>query len=568
MRLFGRRTHSSDPDYARGSIERAQDFVEKAVATVDAIRIQNLRSLTDTGWLEQRPITVLVGKNSAGKSTFARTFPLLRQSTGVKRRSPLLWFGELVDFGQFSTAVNNNDLNKRIVFSFRTSFTPLELEEDYYFFGFPHSRKDRTPTRPVQLDIAINLKPGKEDDATDTVAESLEIECEKIKVRLEFEDASSIARILLDNKEVWRKRAGESGAALFDSIMPDLNFFKERLEPSGDEQEHSVFLEDLNPFSGLLIGEIKRHLHGNLKEERVRQIASRLSFGDDEYFLQSAVNAGGGNKRWLEYIQSCRINSGVMQPLKRYTFLAKFPIVLSAANQVLSGLFSQTRYVEPLRATAQRYYRKQDLAIDELDSKGGNVAHFLHGLPYWKKQRFDNFSERLFGFKVHTHIQGGHIELQLAQASDQHIVNLADAGVGFSQMLPIIIQVWAANDEDHGGKYGRYGRATYSTLVIEQPELHLHPAYQAAVADLLCEVVSPTDRAVGRRGKVVVETHSPALVNRLGALVSSGRLKSEDVQVLLFEQDKNGRTTTISKSTFDDEGVLLNWPFGFFEPEV
>jgi len=47
---------------------------------MDAIRIENLRSLTDTGFVELKPLILLVGQNSSGKSSFLRFFPLLRQS--------------------------------------------------------------------------------------------------------------------------------------------------------------------------------------------------------------------------------------------------------------------------------------------------------------------------------------------------------------------------------------------------------------------------------------------------------------------------------------------------------
>ena len=51
---------------------------------MDSIRIQNLRSLKDSGRIEIRPLVLLVGANSSGKSTFLRTFPLLKQSLEVK----------------------------------------------------------------------------------------------------------------------------------------------------------------------------------------------------------------------------------------------------------------------------------------------------------------------------------------------------------------------------------------------------------------------------------------------------------------------------------------------------
>ncbi len=66
------------------------------------IRIENLRSLKDTGFVELRPLTLLLGANSSGKSTFLRSFPLFTQSVNKKLRGALSWFDDsLVDFGDF-----------------------------------------------------------------------------------------------------------------------------------------------------------------------------------------------------------------------------------------------------------------------------------------------------------------------------------------------------------------------------------------------------------------------------------------------------------------------------------
>ncbi|MBK8070549.1 MAG: DUF3696 domain-containing protein [Ramlibacter sp.] len=67
----------------------------------------------------------------------------------------------------------------------------------------------------------------------------------------------------------------------------------------------------------------------------------------------------------------------------------------------------------------------------------------------------------------------------------------------------------------------------------------------------------------------MIETHSQHLVNRLGALIEKGHLDPKDVSIILFEQDPNrADTTKIRVSEFDSEGVLRNWPFGFFDPEL
>ncbi|WP_406569170.1 AAA family ATPase [Aeromonas caviae] len=55
-----------------------------------AIRIKNLRCFNDTGYIEIKPINLLIGLNSTGKSSFARVFPLLKQSI---ERYQVLYYG-------------------------------------------------------------------------------------------------------------------------------------------------------------------------------------------------------------------------------------------------------------------------------------------------------------------------------------------------------------------------------------------------------------------------------------------------------------------------------------------
>ena len=82
---------------------------------ITAVRIKNLRSLADTGFIEIKPITLLLGANSSGKSTFLRSFPLFTQSVNKALRGPISWFDDsLVDFGDYNTAKNKyaNEMDK------------------------------------------------------------------------------------------------------------------------------------------------------------------------------------------------------------------------------------------------------------------------------------------------------------------------------------------------------------------------------------------------------------------------------------------------------------------------
>ena len=68
------------------------------------LKVNNLRCLRAMPKIELKPLTLLVGRNSSGKSTFLRTFPLFRQSIEKRTNAPLLFFGDFVDFGTFEDA--------------------------------------------------------------------------------------------------------------------------------------------------------------------------------------------------------------------------------------------------------------------------------------------------------------------------------------------------------------------------------------------------------------------------------------------------------------------------------
>jgi predicted ATPase len=140
-----------------------------------------------------------------------------------------------------------------------------------------------------------------------------------------------------------------------------------------------------------------------------------------------------------------------------------------------------------------------------------------------------------------------------------HEVNLADAGFGYSQMLPLIALMWSAHQRS-----ARAHRAGEQVLVaMEQPELHLHPAHQARLADMFASVAV----ASGGRVRLMIETHSEAMVNRFGELIGEGRIGADQVQLAVFEHEESRQITRVRFAGYNADGSLTaDWPFGFFAP--
>ena len=101
-------------------------------------------------------------------------------------------------------------------------------------------------------------------------------------------------------------------------------------------------------------------------------------------------------------------------------------------------------------------------------------------------------------------------------------------------------------------------------LVIEQPELHLHPAFQAKLVNVFVSLIKEM-RESGIILKIVFETHSEAMINRLGALVSQNFIDKELVNIILVE--KEHQISKFKQVQFTNDGFIDEWPIGFLSAE-
>jgi predicted ATPase len=116
-------------------------------------------------------------------------------------------------------------------------------------------------------------------------------------------------------------------------------------------------------------------------------------------------------------------------------------------------------------------------------------------------------------------------------------------GFGLTQVLPIVV---AALSREVG-----------DILLIENPEVHLHPAGQATIGVFLAQVA-----AAGIQ--VLIETHSDHVLNGIRRAVRNKLLKPEDTLIHFFRRDQIGGTQVVSP-TIDGTGNIDKWPEGFFD---
>jgi predicted ATPase len=522
--------------------------------------ISNIRRLEKVNPIPLKPITLLVGRNSGGKSTFLRTFPLFRQSLMTRTSSPILWYGDLVDFGSFDTALSRDSNTKAIHFSFAIDDLTFEDRPVYLGEHYGYYRKSElTRVRGISYDVGIDRR-GERNRISSI---SINVERPNIRVLLEADENSSVSKLLINDEDVLAAIAPLRFSISSGSLFPELRFVRPKDDPSRDPWL-------VNPYAAATLPSLtkilRRVIDTRTKDKSIAEIAGRLiasGFSDPERFKSVGRNHGVTVGRLFDTIATQEDKRQYKQ-ISMLLDSAALPSLFRAIAQHLKQVLSSTLYIGPARARSERYYRYQDLAVSEIDPDGKNFPMFLNSLSRSQIDSFSRWVKSLFGYGVAVSRQTGHISINLTDGNVE--TNIVDVGYGVSQILPVLGQIWWARNRPST----RESRTPLALLAIEQPELHLHPAHQALLADALVgETIAPSDaRAAVGKMHYIVETHSETLINRLGEFIAVGKLDAADVQVILFEPDDDRGTTSVRTVEFNSDGTLVDWPYGFFQPAV
>jgi predicted ATPase len=262
------------------------------------------------------------------------------------------------------------------------------------------------------------------------------------------------------------------------------------------------------------------------------------------------------------------------EPLRFYGFpdevLAYFQNAGFTSELVL-GLEQQLRrikYLGPLRQRPRRTYTWSGVAPDTvgfdgrssipaiLASQGRSISRgrnkraesFLGITARWLKELglLDNFDPKALAKASKQY------EIVVEAVSGGVETNLPDVGFGVSQVLPVIVECFYAGPE--------------STIVIEQPELHLHPRVQAYLANLFVETIRAREDGKDRKVQLLIESHSEHFIYRLQRLIAEEVVGPEDVALYFCRAGSNG--SLIEPLELNEDGDIVNWPKDFFGDEM
>lgn len=501
---------------------------------MDTLQLTNYRKFKDTGVIHLKPITFLVGANSSGKSSFLKFFPLLKQSLGVNRNGTFLWYSSDVDFKDFLNTVHNGKGNIDISFTFSSQNLRFQrFRRRANVKGLSEEDIAKTVEISVKLEISGKKTNGKENEDYFSL------------VVIKYLD--QVVQILISEDE--NTQIIINGHGIEAKFHPALSNNAINLIPRiYEDREDSLYM-----------GVIRKSLdffRKNIKTAENEESYPLMELEDAFYLIDKKVSS--------RYLKSLNIE-GEDEVLNEMYILMHLNEIIENINYYLFDISTCITYVRPLRVSTERYYRYQNYAVDEIESDGKNLAMYLANLSEKDRMLFQDWTSSLFEFSIDVIKHEGHIELQIKDGVNSPR-NLVDTGFGYTQLLPILTMIWnAIMAPSRRSIFYRGDGDIPKFIVIEQPELHLHPRMQAKFGAMLAKVIASE---AGKNMRFIIETHSEAILNSVGIEIEQNNLDKDKANIVLFNAAEEGYENYIEEAQYNERGFVEHWPTGFLSEDV
>jgi predicted ATPase len=514
---------------------------------ITELRLKNARLYEGSKWtFPLSNLTILCGTNSAGKSTVLKSLLLLRENllrahTYSTQSVPRLRFStSFMDLGNFKSFVSHNETSRDLYLG--VSITAL-MDIDNYRQLDPRINEDlsedqeniESPEYSLNADFCFGQRLESMAKAGSS-AETKQLSSDDNE-----EDSSAEHRAILKHAS-FAIHANDGRSLLSFSVIIKQN------EQSGTAQ----FFLRLPKAYALASTEISQ--------------AELVEDDDPDYVLFRVLMSSIVPDRIFARPRLAEISSEDIST-------RPWPLP-SHVEEVLADLRNEMNriiYLGPLRAPAKRYYPVQADINLQADVTGESLPYLLRdrlssavisadpvthrrtrarlsdALNSWLYflRTGDTYDLQLFTnreFRINS-LQDVLVEMGIKSVDGVETHALADSGFGYSQLLPILVR----------GLMLQAG----TTMIIEQPEVHLNPALQVRLANFLVAMAS-----VGKQ--ILIETHSEHVVNSVRAIAAErdGESVSQNCTVIYLESVQ-GVPKLHTLSVLPD-GTVPDWPPSFF----
>ena len=591
---------------------------------ITAIELENFKGISDRVRVELKPITLLFGANSAGKSTILQALQYFREILERRNANPdhTLYGGEFVDLGGFRNLVHQRDIRRRIIIKLDLALDGSSLpdlvpdafdewqtndDEVWKFYDLLQETRGLATTVSIQLVVAWSaarkeaVVVGYEIGLNGAWLAHIEATEDARDASIRFNSFNPI--FMRDKTDEQIEQEMVLQELMTDWIRPqDMGLSTEMEElPAHTDEDSDVDEDDIDP------DELRRSPPGDSR---------RYSIFPDILSLVQATGMdkpGVGLRRWLTGFDSAMPHlselltiptSGVAGAENIYiareftTFLSSLVI---GPGELARQQLRQLRYLGPIRNVPARDFQPS-LTPDEGHWADGTAAWYVllsdntldEGTPIsasgallYSVSRWMSDPGRLnTGYEVEreTYREVDNATLTaLSRAADPDTGTRYDPSLAQAiKTLPEKRRLFLVDIRGHQRMVAKdvgIGisqvlpvvvaalEPSASLVCIEQPELHIHPAIQVGLGDLFIE------GALKRGTQFLIETHSEHLILRLLRRVretTDGELppglpevKPEHIGVLYVDSGEGGMR--ITQLPIDETGEFtVRWPKGFF----
>lgn len=270
----------------------------------------------------------------------------------------------------------------------------------------------------------------------------------------------------------------------------------------------------------------------------------------------------------FQFTRRANENGPIMSPIKCYGFadevreIFRYGDFVSDLEREFEQNLRRVYYLGPLRALPQRIYSWSGNQPADMGVSGEFAVSAILASRERGEESGQDKDQRKVGATLEQNIaqclkdiglvheirvvplvEGGRLfEVKVRKSPNSTETLLADTGFGVSQILPALALCFYVPED--------------STIILEQPEIHLHPFAQAGLADVLIDAYKK------RNVQIIIESHSEHLLSRLQRRIAEKEITNEDVSLFFCSEGQDG--SELTTLDIDQYGNIKNWPDNFF----
>lgn len=470
------------------------------------LRLKNYRGFLDEEFDFSR-INILIGENSAGKSSIFKFLLALKQSfrSPNNKESNLTFSGVDTNLGNYQEVVFNHENKRKIYFSF-------EFQDDYTEFFLDQI----VPINEKSVKSTIKKAKEQRNKVIDCISQRT-----PTSTTISFEITKDLGKHTDISTKIFNEAVGE-----IEIIYPQ----------SEIQVEQDIYL----------VGESREcEIHYHSKEFNKTFVFQNIEF-EKEAFLSIVIGDS-----LLE-----RIKKQNSENAEKIYYQVGF--LLMTQNYVIRQV-AGIQYINPLVSKhAARVYLEEDRKSTRRIRDVKDLLDFLdtnNTKPAFQENLTNILSKFGIADEIEIKKEGHTRELRVILNKINN--NILDVGFGVSLQLPIFAQAMISENTAlvRQGKEIKKGEI----LLIEQPEVHLHPCLQAKFIDVLL--------GIGSNNVYFIETHSEHIIRMLQILVKEQKhnLKSKDISIHYLKKDKKKLVKSQHKIDSKTGKLKPNFPRGFYD---